>query len=137
LKWADFAITDGFVGREDFNSLSIKGLILIALKREAEADAVMDKAIKHPTATVGAIHQYGRQLLQAGRKEKAMEIFKYNLKSHPEDKFVPNVGLARGYTALGDKKNAIKHWDAAIKNLPEARKQELPFYEAELKKLKG
>ena len=97
----------------------------------------MDKAIKHPTATVGAIHQYGRTLLQAGRKEKAMEIFKYNFKTHPEDKFVPNVGLARAYTAMGDTKNAIKHWEAAIKNLPEARKQELPFYEAELKKLKG
>lgn len=137
LKWADFAISDGFVGREEFNSLALKGQLLSALGREKEADAVMDKAIKHPTATVGAIHQYGRTLLQAGRKEKAMEIFKYNFKTHPEDKFVPNVGLARAYTAMGDTKNAIKHWEAAIKNLPEARKQELPFYEAELKKLKG
>jgi tetratricopeptide (TPR) repeat protein len=137
LKWADYAINDGFVGREDFNSLSLKGLLLTALKRESEADAIMEKAIKHPSATVGAIHQYARTLLQAGRKEKAMEVFKYNYKTHPEDKFVPNVGLARGYTAIGDKKNAIKHWEAAIKNLPEARKQELPFYEAELKRLKG
>jgi hypothetical protein len=34
------------------------------------------------------------------RKEKAMEVFKYNFKAHPEDKFTPNVGLARGYTAI-------------------------------------
>ncbi len=104
--------------------------------RDADNEAVMDKAIKHPTASVGAIHQYARSLLVAGKKEKAMEVFKYNSKTHPEDKFTPNVGLARGYTALGDKKNAIKYWEIAIKNLPENRKDELPFYEGELKKLK-
>jgi len=63
-------------------------------------------------------------------------VFKLNAKNHPEDKFTPNVGLARGYTALGDKKNAIKYWELAIKNLPENQKQNLAFYEGELKKLK-
>lgn len=96
----------------------------------------MDKAIKHPTATVNAIHQYARTLLAAGKKEKAMEVFKYNFKAHPEDKFTPNVGLARGYTAIGDKKNAIKQWEMAIRNLPENQKQNLAYYESELKKLK-
>jgi tetratricopeptide (TPR) repeat protein len=110
--------------------------VLTAMGREAETEVIMDKAIKHPTANVNAIHQYARTLLVAGKKEKAMEVFKYNFKTHPEDKFTPNVGLARGYTALGDKKNAIKHWEAAIKNLPENQKQNLPFYEGELKKLK-
>lgn len=136
LKWADFAITDGFVGREDFNSLSTKAQVLTAMGKDAEVETVMDKAIKHPTATVGAIHQYARTLLNAGKKEKAMEVFKYNSKAHPEEKFTPNVGLARGYTALGDKKNAIKHWELAIKNIPENQKQNLSFYEGELKKLK-
>jgi hypothetical protein len=37
---------------------------------------------------------------------------------------------------LGDKKNAIKHWELALKNLPESQKQFLPQYEAEVKKLK-
>jgi hypothetical protein len=136
LKWADYAITDGFVGREDFNSLSTKAQVLTAMGRDAEVEAVMDKAIKHPTATVGAIHQYARTLLGAGKKEKAMDVFKYNAKTHPEEKFTPNVGLARGYTAIGDKKNAIKYWELAIKNLPENQKQNLSFYEGELKKLK-
>lgn len=136
LQWADYAITDGFVGREDFTSLSTKAQVLTALGRDAEVEVIMDKAIKHPTATVNAIHQYARTLLAAGKKEKAMEVFKYNFKTHPEDKFTPNVGLARGYTALGDKKNAIKHWEAAIKNVPENQKQNLSFYEGELKKLK-
>lgn len=136
LQWADLAINDPFVGREDFSSLSAKAQVLTAMGRDAEAETVMDKAIKHPTSPVGAIHQYARSLLLAGKKEKAMEVFKYNYKTHPEDKFTPNVGLARGYTAIGDKKNAIKYWEQAIKNLPENQKQNLTFYEGELKKLK-
>jgi hypothetical protein len=66
-----------------------------------------------------------------------MEIFKLNQKLHPDDKFINNVGLARSYTALGDKKNAIKYWELAIKNVPANQKQYLPYYEGELKKLKG
>lgn len=136
LQWAEYAITDGFVGRENFNSLSTKASVLMAMNREADAAAVMDKAIKHPTAGVSEVHQYARGLLGAGKKEKAMEIFKFNFKAHPEEKFTTNVGLARGYTAIGDKKNAIKHWEVAIKNLPENQKQNLAFYEGELKKVK-
>jgi tetratricopeptide (TPR) repeat protein len=136
LRWADAAMDPNIGGVEDFNTLSTKAGVLIALGRDADAEPVMDKAIKIPNTPVGAIHQYGRTLLNAGKKEKAMEVFQFNAKQHPEDKFTPNVGLARGYTGIGDKKNAIKHWELAIKNLPESRKGELTFYEGELKKLK-
>lgn len=136
LTWADYAISSP-VGVEDFGSLRTKASVLSALNRESEAEAVMQKAMNHPTADVTAIHQYGRTLLGAGKKEKALEVFKLNRQRHPEDKFTTFVGLARGYTAVGDNKNAIKNWEAAIKNLPENQKQNLSFYEAELKKLKG
>jgi len=135
LVWADAAVNPP-IGQENFNSLQTKASVLTALNRESEAAVVMDKAIKHPTATVQAIHQYGRSLLNSGQKEKALEIFKYNAQSHPNEKFTPNVGLARGYTAMGDKKNALKYWDLAIKNLPAEQQQFLPQYEAEVKKLK-
>lgn len=136
LQWAEAAISAPFFGQEDFNTLQTKSNVLAALGREAEAETVMNKAIKHPTANVGAVHQYGRALLAAGKKEKAMEIFQYNAKAHPEEKFTPNVGLARGYTAMGDKKNAIKYWEIAIKNIPENQKANTALYEGELKKLK-
>ena len=111
--------------------------MLNALDRDAEANAIMDKAIKEPDATAQSIHQYGRSLLQAGKNDMALEVFKYNAQKHPEDKFTPNVGLARGYAAVGDKKNAIKYWDTAIKNLPAEQKQFLPQYQAEIDKLKS
>lgn len=136
LTWANEAMNPNIGGVEDFGTLSTKALVLRALGRDGEAEPVMDKAIKIPGTPVGQIHQYGRTLLAAGKKEKAMEVFQYNAKTHPEDKFTTNVGLARGYTALGDKKNAIKYWEVAIKNLPENQKNNIAFYEGELKKLK-
>lgn len=108
----------------------------MAMGRTNEAVPIMDKAIKRSDATVQAVHQYGRSLITAGQNQKALEVFQYNAKAHPEEKFTTYVGLARGYAAVGDKKNAIKNWEIAIKNLPADRKQELPFYESELKKLK-
>lgn len=137
LIWIDRAISDPYFGQENFTSLSVKAQVLASLNREKEANEIMDKAIKLPTASVQGIHQYGRGLLSRGHTQKALEVFQYNAKSHPTEKFTPNVGLARVYTALGDKKNAIKYWELAIKNIPENQKQNLAFYEGELKKLKG
>ena len=136
LTWAESAISLPFIGVENFQTLQTKGQVLMAMNREPEAGATMDKAIKLPTATVQEIHQYGRTLLMAGKNEKAMEVFQFNSKTHPEDKFTPNVGLARGYTAMGDKKSAIKYWEVALKNVPENQKNNMAFYEGELKKLK-
>lgn len=136
LTWADKAMDRTIGGVEDFQTLNAKAVVLYAMARYDESESVMDKAIRVPGTPALAIHQYGRILLNAGKKEKAMEIFKFNAAMHPEDKFTPNVGLARAYTAMGDKKNAIVHWELALKNVPESRKAELPLYEAELKKLK-
>jgi tetratricopeptide (TPR) repeat protein len=136
LVWADKAMDPNLGGSEDFNALQVKSQVLLALGKTAEANTTMDKAIKIPGTPVPQIHQYGRSLLQQGQKEKAMEVFQYNFKAHPEEKFTTYVGLARGYTALGDKKNAIKNWEVAIKNVPDNQKAFLNFYEDEVKKLK-
>lgn len=137
LTWADAAVSMPFIGVENFTTLQTKSMVLDALGRSAESEAVMDKAIKHPTATVQSVHQYGRTLLAAGKSQKALDVFKLNRQLNPKDTFTTYVGLARGYTAVGDKKNAIKNWEVAIKNLPDSQKGNLKFYEAELTKLKG
>jgi tetratricopeptide (TPR) repeat protein len=136
LVWADAAINPP-LGREEFNTFRTKATVLRALKKDAEAEAVMTKAINHPTANIQAVHQYGGMLLTEGKKEKALEVFKLNRQRYPDDKFTTFVGLARGYAAVGDTKNAIKNWEIAIKNIPENQKPNLGAYEAELKKLKG
>lgn len=137
LVWAEAAISAPFVGQEDFATLQNKSTVLAAMGKDSEANDLMWRAIKHPTANMQAIHQMGRSLITQGKNEKAMEVFKYNAKANSQDKFTPNVGLARGYTAIGDNKNAIKYWEMAIKNIPENQKAYLNFYQAELEKLKG
>ena len=136
LTWADASMNPNNGGTEDFNGLATKAQVLMAMNKGADASAVMDKAIKLPTASVLNIHQYGRTLLNMGEKDKALTVFQYNAKTHPEDKFTTNVGLARGYTAVGNKKEAIKYWETALKNVPENQKANLPVWENELKKLK-
>jgi tetratricopeptide (TPR) repeat protein len=135
LAWADAAMDPNNGGKEDFNSLSTKAQVLMAQGKGNEAGAIMDKAIKIPGTGVQQIHQYGRTLLNMGQKEKAMEVFQYNAKTHPEEKFTTYVGLARGYTAMGNKKEAVKNWQTAIKNLPENQAANKAQYEAELKKV--
>lgn len=137
LQWADLAISMPFVGQKNFETLSSKALVLNAMNKTADADVVMSEAIKMPGVSVQQVHEYGRALLAANRTDKALEVFQLNQKMHPEDKFTTYVGLARAYTAKDDKKNAIKNWETAIKNIPDSQKANLAYYEGELKKLKG
>jgi hypothetical protein len=45
-------------------------------------------------------------------------------------------GLFRGYTALGDKKNAIANWEIVLRNIPPNFASRTTTYEQTLKKLK-
>ena len=50
--------------------------------------------------------------------DKTGQVFQANLKQHPHDKFWPYIGLARWYTAAGDRKAAIASRETALKNVP-------------------
>jgi tetratricopeptide (TPR) repeat protein len=106
------------------------------LGRSPEADAVMDKALTLPDVAMFRIHFYGAGLLRGSRVDRAVKVFQLNLQRHPEEKFWTYLDLARAYTALGDKANAIKNWEIAIANAPENRKFMLPQFQGALKKLK-
>ena len=140
LIWAEKAIKEPFrnaaLGREDFSTLATKAAVLRAMGREAEAEAIMEKAMRLPGADMLTIHLYAVSFLRAGKNAKALEIFKFNQQQHPEEKFWTYLGLARGYTAIGDKENAIKNWEIALRNVPPAQQAQIPAYENALKKLK-
>ena len=140
LVWADKAIKEPFrgaaLGHEDFATLQTKAAVLTAMGRDADAETTMDKAMRLPAAEPISIHQYGMRLSRNGKKEKAMEIFQFNFKQHPDEKFYTYVGLARGYTAMGDKEKAIKNWEIALQNVPEIQKANRAVYEKALKDLK-
>jgi tetratricopeptide (TPR) repeat protein len=135
LHWVNVSMNnERFNGQKTFYAMQVKADILTALNRQAEADAVMKDAMV--IATVSDMHQYGKSLLAAGKNEKAMGIFKLNREKHKDDKFTTFVGLARGYTATGNKKEAIKNWEIALKNIPEEQKPNTATFQEELRKLK-
>lgn len=140
LVWADKAISEPFrnaaQGRADFSTLQTKAAVLTAMGRDADADTVMDRAIRLPDTDARSIHQYGLRLLGGGRKERAMRVFDANRRLHPADKFWPYVGLARGYTALGDKKSAIASWDVALRHVPPDQRANVPNLERAVQALK-
>ena len=140
LIWADKAINEPFKGpsrgREDSSTLATKAAVLQAMGRDADADATIDRALRLPETDVIRIYGYAASLLPVGRNEKALEIFKINQQHHPEEKFWTYLGLAQGYTAIGDKNNAIKNWEIVLLNVPANAKSDVPRYEQTLKQLK-
>ncbi len=118
LVWADQAINAPFFGNENFGTLSTKANVLDKLGRADEAKEIMDRALNHPATTVFQIHQYGRQLIGRGDADGALEVFKMNAKRFPKT-WPINVGLARGYSAKGDYKTALKHAKLAYEAAPD------------------
>lgn len=116
LAWSDAAISAPFVGVENYNNMQTKATILEKMGRSEEADKVMQEAIE--MGTVFQVHNYGRQLIAKGEKEKALEVFKQNAKMH-KNTWPVNYGLARGYSALGDYKKALQYLEKAYDLAPE------------------
>ncbi len=118
LQWTDAAISMPFVGEANFNTLSVKAQILNKLGREAEAKPIMEAALHSPTATPIDIHQYGRQLLSEKKVAEAMQVFQYNAERNG-DAWPVHVGLARGYAAMGDTKQALEQAKKALPQAPD------------------
>lgn len=135
IAWADAAINAPFIGQKNWATLSTKGSVLMAAGKMDEALVVMDEAIKMPGANAGAIHQFGRQLIAGGQYEKALEIFKYNHKTN-NGVWPTNYGLARGYSAVGDYKQALKYLQLAKSNLPAGDTLNGPIIDQNIEKLK-
>ena len=131
LQWAENAISKPFIGQPNFNTLSINAQILTALGRTAEADTVMKKAL--PMGDMNEVHDYARQLLAAKKGQAALDVFKMNYDKNPGT-FTTNMGLARGYSAIGDYKKALVYANKAFSQAPDpANKVAMEKYITQLK----
>jgi hypothetical protein len=129
LKWADDAVNLPFIGEKNFVTLSTKAGFLSKLNRQAEADALMKEAL--PMGTVQQLHAYARQLVQLKKSKEAFEVFKLNYDKNPNE-FTTQLGMARGYSAIGDYKKAL---DFAQKARPKADNLNKPNVERMIKTL--
>jgi hypothetical protein len=116
LEWAEIAVSKQFIGESNFTTLSNKAAVLDKMGRKDEAAKLMEAAVHHRSATPLDIHQFGRRLISEKKEKEALEIFQLNYQING-DTWPTHVGLARGYAATGDPKQALEH---ARKALPQA-----------------
>ena len=118
LGWAQNAVSLQYIGQENFYTLQTLAEAQAANGLTAEAAATTQKAIDYPGATPLDLHRYGRELLNRGEKEKALKVFEANAAKHP-NAWPVNVGLARGYAAVGRTQDAIKFAKLAVQQAPD------------------
>ncbi|RYZ24050.1 MAG: DUF2911 domain-containing protein [Chitinophagaceae bacterium] len=132
LEWATMATRPSFPGDPtSFPALSTKAAILAKLGRNEEAQAAIRAAL--PFGNPPQLQQLGRQLLLAGDKKAAMEVFQYNYNKTP-DQLITLTGMARGLSATGAYAEALVYAEKALPLAPnEANRQAVQAMIARLK----
>lgn len=105
-------------GQTNFRTLSLLADAQEANGMAAEAKGTREQALAHHTAGPIEIHGYARQLLTRGQKEEALRVWEQNAKRFP-NQWPVNVGLARGYSAVGRYKDALKYAKLALAQAPD------------------
>lgn len=115
LRRAEHAVNQG---QENFTTLTTLALLQAANGKADEAKKTADRALSHPTADASSIHQYARRLQAQGKNEEALKIFELNARKH-KGAWPTEVGLARGYAAVGRMKEALEHARIALTQAPD------------------
>lgn len=116
LGWINSATDPTLGGVTSFAALSTKAGLLRKKGNTQEADAIMETALANASAI--EMHGYGRQLISQKKYQEAFAIFKKNYDKH-DGAWPTHVGLMRGYSALGDIPNALKHARLALPQAPD------------------
>ena len=132
LEIARNAVSKSFTGEETFQNLRTLARAEEANGLQKEAAATMQRAMALRSTGPIDIHLYGRQLLAQGKKAEALRVFEQNARRFPNE-WPVNVGLARGYGAVGRNKEALKAARAALAQAPDdVNRQSLEMMVADL-----
>lgn len=115
-NWINSASDPNLGGLQSFPVLSTKAGLLRKMGRTSDAEIAMKAAVAN--AKVLELHAYGRQLIGEKKYQEALEIFKLNHQKNG-DGWPVHVGLMRGYSAVGDLTNALKHARQALQQAPD------------------
>jgi tetratricopeptide (TPR) repeat protein len=116
LNWINSATNPNLGGINSFRALSTKSKLLEKLGNASEASRTWAQALEK--ANPLELHTYGRQLLAEKKTKEAFAIFESNFKKH-NGEWPTNVGMMRGYSALGDLKKALEHAKMALVQAPD------------------
>jgi tetratricopeptide (TPR) repeat protein len=118
LAWQEQTISLPWMGGKNYTTMQTKAGLLMKLGRTEEGISTMMETVKDPSTSVLQVHQSGRQLIALGYPDKAMKIFTYNAEKNG-DVWPVNVGLARGYAAIGKYSKALEHAKIALERAPD------------------
>lgn len=110
LRWSELSMDPRVSGDRNFVTLSTKAQVLNKLNRGQEATAIMNEAL--PLANMQQVHQYGRSLLAQKQNQEALKVFILNHDKNP-NQFTTLMGLARGYSGVGDYAKALSYLEKA------------------------
>lgn len=116
LHWINTAVDPALGGVKTFRALSTKAGLLTKLNRGKEADSLMNTALE--IATPFELHGYGRQLLTQNKTKEAMVVFEKNFQKN-KGAWPTNMGMMRGYSAIGNYKKALEHAKLALVQAPD------------------
>jgi hypothetical protein len=112
LKWIE---TANRYSQNNFNVLKLKANLLERKGNKDEAEKIMKEAMGF--ANEGELNTYGYDLINANKVDKAIEVFKLNIKRNPKS-WNAHDSYAEALAKKGDKKAAIKQYKTALKNSP-------------------
>jgi tetratricopeptide (TPR) repeat protein len=119
LLWAEAANNStGGIGRKNFTNLMTLADAYEANGKAAEAAKARDAAMNDPSATPFDLHGYARQLVTKGKKEEALKVWELSAKRFGTV-WPVNIGLARGYSAVGRYPEALKYAKLALAQAPD------------------
>ena len=117
MTWIDKAL--GMIGGSNFNNNSIKAGLLTLDGKKEQGDKLMEASIAN--STEAELNVYGYQLMNQGRFDDAINIFKMNIKRHP-DAWNVYDSLAEALNNTGDKKGAKENYETAYNMAPAPQK---------------
>lgn len=115
MQWIDAAISGQFFSQKTFANQFTKSQIL-SKQGNIEGSLKLQESLISK-ANVGQLNTIGYQFLTNNKVDKAIEIFKMNIKKNPKNANVYD-SLGEGYKTKGDKKNAIKYYKKSLSMNP-------------------
>ncbi len=111
MQWIDAAISGQFFSQKTFRNQFIKSQILAKQGNTDEGLKLQEELI--PQANVNQLNTIGYQFLTNNKVNRAIEIFKMNVKKNPNNANAYD-SLGDGYRTKGNKKNAIKNYKKSL-----------------------
>lgn len=118
LEWSNQSMNANIGGRRNFITLSTQSAVLDRLGKADESKKARQEALKDPSVTALQIHFYARGLTGMGKHQEALEVFQENARRFP-GVWPTDLGLARGYSGVGDTKKALEYAKKALAIAPD------------------